>query len=282
MLVRMFREPLFWFLVGGVLIFTVDSSLSGSEQHQAYRVALDEVQIEALKSAWKQERGRMPTEEHLKKLIQAEIMEEILFREAQRLDLGNNDRVIKRRLIQKYRVMLNDTIFIPEVDEQTLAAHYQGHLEQYQTPGNISLEHVFFSHSTRVDPQGDAATAYAKYKENLHAISDSFPGPTHLEDYQEHNFRQLFGAVFYERLRGLSSGEWSDPIESAYGWHLVYIHKKTGTRQLSFEDSREMVLNHVRNLKRREAKKATLTKLVSKYSIEVPKSVPGIEEIGLW
>ena len=175
----MINDPLFRFLLGGMFIFIVHQAFSGFGENPTYRIALDDGQIQRLKSTWQKERGHVPTEENLKHLIRSEIMEEILYREAHRLGLAEGDRVIKRRLVQKYQFMLDDAVIVPEIDELTLKAHYQAHLEQYQVAGSISFEHLFFSNSSRIDPQGDAASAYVerKYGQPPQVNADNFPGP---------------------------------------------------------------------------------------------------------
>ena len=109
-----------------------------------------------------------------------------------------------------------------------------------------------------------------------------FRVPTVLKGYQKQHIRKIFGAEFYDRLINLKADQWSEPIESAYGWHIVFIHDKADPRRLSFVDSRAMVSNDLRNLKRTEAKQASLRQLVSKYRIEVPESAPKFDTIGTW
>ncbi len=283
MLRRLFNDPIFRFLLGGIFIFIVYTTFSDPDQNQSYLITLDDGKIARLKSAWQTEKGRVPTEETLINLIHSEIREEILYREARRLGLDKDDRVIKRRLVQKYRFMLDDAIIVPEPDIEALKEYHQSHPEQYRTAGTVSFEHIFFSNANRVDPQGDAATALLRrdrlqgHSPKQHPGGDSFMGPMRLENYQKRMVRRVFGYGFFDRLTALQTGTWSTPIESAYGWHLVNLHDRQDARQLSFEASQEKILKDLRQLKRLEAKKKMFNKLVSKYRIQTPASAPAID-----
>ncbi|MCD4719188.1 MAG: peptidyl-prolyl cis-trans isomerase [Desulfobacula sp.] len=279
MMRRLFNDPIFRFLLGGIFIFIIYTKFADQGQNRSYLISLDEGQIERLKNAWKIVKGRIPTEKKLVHLIQSEIKEEILYREARRLGLDKGDRIIKRRLVQKYRFMLDDAIIIPKPDNQILDSYYREHLEKYQVPENISFMHVFFSNSKRVDPQGDAAIILLKQnsKDPLPLKGDSFMGLSHLQDYQKRSVQKIFGTGFYEQLMDLQPGEWSEPLESAYGWHLVYIHEKKDSYQLSLEEAREDVLKDFREQMRVEAKNEMLNKLIAKYRLQTPESAPKID-----
>lgn len=276
-------DPIVRFFLGGAFIFITYTVFADGEQNRSYLISFNNGRIERLKSAWQKEKGRLPSEATLNRLIQSEIEQEIIFREAQILGLDKDDRVIRRRLVQKYRFMLDDAVIVPKPDIQDQKAYYQLHLAQYREPGQLSFEHLFFSNAGRVDPQGDAATALLKYnrrtaKEAGQLLGgDSFMGPTNLESYQKQMVRRIFGAGFFDHLMALQLKQWSIPIESAFGWHLVYVHHRADSRQLSFQESQEEVLKDVYQLKRKVAKQDMLNKMISKYKIETPAGVPAVD-----
>lgn len=293
---RLLVDPLFRFLVGGIIIFTIYWFFSTQEQKQAYHISVNDGQVQRLKSAWRKEKKRTITREELKNLVQSEVEEEILFREAVRIGLDKGDRIIKRRLIQKYRFMLNDAIIVPEPEEQTLRQHFNTHLTAYQMPGRLSFDHHFFSNSGRVDPYGDAAIVMLKLNSKGHiasdpsdpsississmaAVGDSFLGPSRVEGQTEKAVNRVFGVNFFDQLREIKTGEWSYPIESAYGWHLVYVHGRTGSQTLSFDTARNQVLTDWREAKRLEARAERLKKLQEKYTIKTPPQLSDTIEI---
>ncbi|MCG8633512.1 MAG: peptidyl-prolyl cis-trans isomerase [Desulfobacterales bacterium] len=279
---RLWAAPLCRFFAGGILIFAVYWLSDTREQHQAYYIQVGQGQVERLKSAWIKEKKRTITGEELRSLVQAEVEEEMLSREARRLGLGRNDRVIKRRLVQKYRFMLDDAVIVPEPDEITLKDYYAAHLNQYLVPERLSFDHLFFSNAGRMDPYGDAAAARMRSKGGSSgAISagDAFPGPVRIEARDKSAVNGIFGEPFFDRLRTLTSGEWSPPVASAYGWHLVYLRRRTASGSLSFEAAKPRVLNDWRREKRQGAAREQLEKLRGKYVVETPSYLSGKAEI---
>ena len=64
-------------------------------------IFISDQEIESLIYAWELQVGRSPTRTDIKNIIDDIIKEEILYREALRLNLDLEDRIIKRRLAQK-------------------------------------------------------------------------------------------------------------------------------------------------------------------------------------
>ena len=124
---RLFRDPLFRFFLGGFIVFIIYVSFSEADGGPSRSIHINSGQINRLNSAWVKEKGRPPSEKELEKLVQSEIKEEVLYREAVQLGLGDNDRIIKRRLVQKYQFMLDDAIIVPQPSEKILRQYYQGY-----------------------------------------------------------------------------------------------------------------------------------------------------------
>ena len=64
-------------------------------------IFISDQEIESLIYTWELQVGRSPTKEDIRNIIDDVIKEEILYREALRLNLDLEDRIIKRRLAQK-------------------------------------------------------------------------------------------------------------------------------------------------------------------------------------
>ncbi len=108
------------------------------------------------------------------------------------------------------------------------------------------------------------------------SAGDSFLGPTNIEGQTEASVKRIFGSDFFDQLKNLQLGAWSYPVESAYGWHLVYVHEKTGSKTLSYDAARNQVLKDWRQAKRLEARSELLKKLKKKYTIEIDSRQPDI------
>ncbi|NCX55397.1 MAG: peptidyl-prolyl cis-trans isomerase, partial [Rhodobacterales bacterium] len=61
-------------------------------------IFVSDQEILSLVSAWKSQVGRDPTDDEVYRIINSLIEEEILYREALKLGLDSEDKIIKRRL----------------------------------------------------------------------------------------------------------------------------------------------------------------------------------------
>ena len=84
------------FLGIGVLILLIDLALNYDEDR--LNIFISDQEVESLISSWQLQVGRSPSKKDIKRIIDDIIKEEILYREALRLNLDLEDRIIKRRL----------------------------------------------------------------------------------------------------------------------------------------------------------------------------------------
>ena len=87
------REPLVHFTVLGAVLFlayAVASDLFAEDQ--ARQIVMDEPAIELLADGWQRQWQRPPTAEELRRLVDARVREEVLYREAQALGLHRDLR----------------------------------------------------------------------------------------------------------------------------------------------------------------------------------------------
>ncbi len=57
---------------------------------------------------------------------------------------------------------------------------------------------------------------------------------SYYSDQTSEEVSKVFGATFARSLYQLKSGGWQGPIESPYGWHLVWIDSITTSRGPTF------------------------------------------------
>ena len=83
----------------GIAILLLDLVFNYDEDE--LNIFISDQEIESLIYAWELQVGRSPNSADVKNIIDDVIKEEILYREALRLNLDLEDRIIKRRLAQK-------------------------------------------------------------------------------------------------------------------------------------------------------------------------------------
>jgi hypothetical protein len=98
------RSPLVHFLLLGVVMFAARGWLAsgpGSADTEAFRIALDSARLAEMEKSFSDQMGRGPGPEELDRMIEAEVDEEILYREALARGLLQRDGGVQTRLIQK-------------------------------------------------------------------------------------------------------------------------------------------------------------------------------------
>ena len=87
------------FFLIGLLLFALDYIFNTDDDSNV--IYISDQEALSLISSWKNQVGRDPSDVELVKIINNFIDEEILYREAIKLNLDKDDRIIKRRLAQK-------------------------------------------------------------------------------------------------------------------------------------------------------------------------------------
>ena len=200
---------------------------------------------------WTRTRMRPPTAQELRGLIDAHVLEEVLYREALALGLDRDDTIVRRRLAQKMDFVFEGLAGVPEPTDEELQALLDAEPRRFRTGGSTSFRHVFINVEERRE---DAHSDAVELLERLRADGPDLQESMSLGDpvLLEHEYRDLpvdqlarqFGRSFAAAFESLGPGTWSGPVESAYGLHLVHV--------LDFEPPRVPALEEIRDAVREE------------------------------
>jgi parvulin-like peptidyl-prolyl isomerase len=72
----------------------------------------------------------------------------------------------------------------------------------------------------------------------------------------------------------MTPGQWTGPIESSYGLHLVRVDEQIPGQVLPLATVHDAVLRDVMNERRRQALDAAYAKMQQRYSISVEPPTP--------
>jgi hypothetical protein len=137
----------------------------------------------------------------------------------------------------------------------------------------LSFQQVFFSRDRRGSrAQSDAEAELSKLNREPSqelASGDPLMLGKRFADRSETDLAGLFGPEFAKEVFRLSPGNWSGPIESSYGFHLVKVESIAPSTTPPLQAVRERVRQDVLQLRRQEANRAVLRKLREKYRIEI-------------
>jgi peptidyl-prolyl cis-trans isomerase C len=265
------QEPLFQFLVMGLLLW------SGVEywrlDHDRYVIRMGPAERERIVSGYVQQFGRTLPKPELELLIDGYIREEIFLREGLALGLDKNDEIIRRRIAQKYEFLQTDLAVTESPSENDLRHWYEEKRERYLTPARVAFKQVYFSADR---DEAAAKTRAADLLEKLRASrtshaeesGDLFPGPANLRALTQTEVIRIFGeSELSEQLFTLSTGQWSGPYRSGYGWHLVYLTSHFPPALAAFGDIRDRVLRDYQEEQQRIANARSFARLRAEYTV---------------
>ncbi|RVI97674.1 peptidyl-prolyl cis-trans isomerase [Sinorhizobium meliloti] len=273
----LFREPLLHFTVIGVVLFGGYAWLHDepTEATDIEPVRIGEGDVRWLKQTWSSQWLRDPTADELKGLIDDLLNERLMAREAKEMGLDQDDTVIRRRLAQKLRFIVEDTAQLAEPTEAELRQLYGANRSRFGTPGRLSFKQIYFDPEHRADAAAEAKTVLVK----LNAQSESEPASDRLllgnrfDDASELAISGMFGADFAREVFAVEPGQWRGPVKSGYGLHLVFVTQRTATAPKPFETVKGDVLAEWRRLKQAELSRDFLAALRKKYGVELEDGV---------
>src|SRR5215470_14548602 len=162
---RWVREPLLHFLLLGVALFAVYSSMQrgrgGVESSKQIALTLDDLRQMDMyfESQW----HRPPTPQEFQAMVDDKVREEVLYREGIAMGLDKDDTIVKRRMAQKMQFLAEDVAAAHEPTTAELKAWYEKNSNKFALPSRMSFRHLYFSPDKRgKNAQRDAASVLTK------------------------------------------------------------------------------------------------------------------------
>ena len=122
-----------------------------------YAISISTAELERQALIFAGENRRDPTDEDLQALIFAYVEEEVLMREALRRGLDADDTIIRRRLAQKMRFMVEDTEMPAPPEDAQLRAWFETRKDEFSIPETRAFVHIYLSSNTHGDDIESAA-----------------------------------------------------------------------------------------------------------------------------
>ena len=276
---RVLREPLLHFAVAGIALFSAYSWLNGSRPAsdgvEPVRIGAGEIQW--LKETYSSQWLRPPDANELQGLVADLVNEELLAREAQAMGLGENDTIVRRRLAQKLKFLVEDTSRLAEPTDGELRQYFEANAARFEDSPKVSFSHIYFNPDNRKDAARDAGLVLAGLSSNAGAdtaeLGDRFLLEAEMTNADRQAVANAFGDEFADALLTVEPGKWSGPLKSGYGRHLVFVSFRETAKQPAFEAVRDKVIAEWRRESEEKASKDYLARLREKYGVEVDDSV---------
>ena len=242
MLKKLLHEPLLHFLVLGALLFFFYAFSEHSEEEQN-NIVISKKRIEQLTSEWGKKNFSIPTKVEKKEIIDKEIYQRVLYREALKIGLDKNDNTIKGHLAQKMEAVVFDTQELQVPSDEELKIFMKAHLDKYREEEKIEFTQNMIGTDTTLFEKRYVLTAF--------------------------EINNIFGRSFSEALFNLKADGKTYKIESEYGIHEVQIVNKFIAKQKTFDMVKEKLKDDYLKLQREAKNKETYEVLKSQYDINI-------------
>jgi peptidyl-prolyl cis-trans isomerase C len=174
--------------------------------------------------------------------------------------------------------LAEDPSSIPEPSAEQLKTWFDANAQRFASPARVSFRHLYFSPDRHGE---DTQKAAAKALESLAGASGVTPQAAALGDafmfqdsYGDRTLGQiatLFGPDFARSLFALKPGAWHGPIESGYGWHLIWIDSMTPARIPAFEEVESLIKPEWLAEQREQAKRKMFETMRARYQVVLPE-----------
>src|SRR4030095_7302817 len=122
---------------------------------------------------------------------------------------------------------------------------------------------------TTLDADAQRALQRLTRGANADTAGDPFMLPRELADVSRDDIARDFGSSFADAVTSSTPGNWSGPVRSPFGVHLVKLESHTPSSTARFEDVRAQVREAYLAQKQRDANAALRSKLRQQYKIIV-------------
>jgi hypothetical protein len=278
---RLIREPLLHFLILGMCVFVGYHLFANPNRPVQGKIAVTQAKIDNLIDNFARSWNRPPTQDELNGLIRDYVREEASVREAIALGLDRDDTVIRRRLRQKMDFMIEDVAAQTEPSEKDLALFLRSHPEKFRTEGTTSFQHVYFNPSAhkQIDQEIRQALEQLKNGRDFESYGDPILIDRVFKDASSDEIKGQFGEKFLGELDQVPIGQWSGPIESGLGLHLVFITERKEGKEPDLNQIHDQVKREWANAKRVEMNERAYRDLLARYSVVIEQPAESKKEI---
>lgn len=268
------REPLVRFILLGGLLFLA-YGWWGGEGERSSEIVVSARTIAGLAQGFSRTWQRPPTQQELTGLIEQQIKDEIYYREALAAGLDRDDTIVRQRLRQKLEFLQEDIVAQIKPTDAELRAYLERNAARYLSQARVTFAHVYLSSDRRgeriaADAERLLAQLRASSPSSVPArAGDPFPLALTFEDIEADQLDRLFGAGFSAQVATLPRAEWSGPVKSGYGLHLVRLVDYKPAAQPAFADVRAALARDWSVERRQQLGAQFYEELRQRYSVTV-------------
>ena len=267
---RLLQEPLLHFLLMGIALFVVHGMVA--PPNRADTIVVSEKIVDALAREHEVRWTRKPSDQELAGLVDAYVRDEILYREGLALGLDRDDAQIKRRIRQKFEVIAEEQGASEAPSDADLTAYVAKNASRFLLPATVSFEQIFFNNAeTPADVERAVAAARIAVARGADSskLGRASLLPNRVESTAQGMVARDFGAAFAQQIETAPLGQWSGPIASSFGTHLVRVTARAPAALPELHRIRQIVARDWENERRANSRSDSYQKLRERYTVVV-------------
>ncbi|MFT7218842.1 MAG: peptidyl-prolyl cis-trans isomerase C [Candidatus Azotimanducaceae bacterium] len=280
----MIREPIFQFLLFGLLIYIGLAELNKDAAKQnVIRIDDDtlarfyQFRTQSFTTDAATEIDQL-SERALGDLIRQLVEEEALYRKALSFGMDRDDYVIRRRLVQKMEFLAEDEESLDRnvtIDE--IKDYFDQHADSFEKPAVSTFTHVSLSRDKHGEALADRAIKMVSVLNKTQArfedaaqFGDRFP---YLLNYVEQSDTEIaghFGVDMATRLGELlpDAKRWQGPLDSPFGAHIVMLTRREPAMIPPVEEVRDRIAGILVAARAQARKQEWVDKVIDDYVLE--------------
>ncbi|MBO9446894.1 peptidylprolyl isomerase [Ruegeria sp. R14_0] len=267
---RLATEPFVHFALLSLAIFgwfKLEQPTEWAAEPDTRVIVIDQRQVDVLAGQFEDTWRRPPTEDELSALREDWLKREVLVREAMALGLDGNDEIIRNRLVQKMNFLLASQAGAARPDDAVLQTYLADNADTFTIPARLAVSLVYLGQNpgTTFVEQTQARLAAG---EDHRQLGQASLLPSDFGLSARNAVDGNFGTGFFDQVQPLPLGEWSGPVQSSFGFHLVRLDDRWDAVLPPFGAIRDRVLADWREKQVQSATQRFIDNLRSTYTVQ--------------
>ncbi|MDJ0868422.1 MAG: peptidylprolyl isomerase [Myxococcota bacterium] len=196
-----------------------------------------------------------------------------VLRQAAELGLADEDLVLRNMFVRNMRLLLGREGEREPTGEE-IESFYRSHAAEFRRPARVSWRHVFLDRDERGPGLAEHARALharlrssPQLRNDPEKLGDPFAAGAEFRGKTPNHVVARFGEAFADAVLALPVGEWSEPIASPFGLHLVRVEERVEEHVAPLDQVRDRVVLAWRREIRRQHLDRSLAELRTRYVV---------------
>ena len=258
--INFLKHPLFLFSIIGSFLFLLDSWSVTDRQE----IIVTSAQQQRLATLWETQTGFTVTPDQLDSLIANWVEEEILYQEALRLGLDEQDSIVRRRLVQKLG-FIAESESSESVETSTLQTFYRDNISNYTLPERYTFRQLYF----RAEADANNALLEVNGAEDSNDLGESSMLNSEYAYLSKLEINATFGAGFSDQITNIALDSWQGPFLSGFGFHLIQLIAVHREEITPFQSVQDQVFMDYERYQEQNSRSDFIKDLTDKYAVTI-------------